>query len=335
MSTRDDAWRSVHDPATSAEQLAGIASQYPEFGDAIARHPNSYPALREWIATNTTLAELPEVAPDADGPPRSGKRQHRLILGGAAVALVALIGGGAWAVIAGTSSSNDDRRADAPLITTAPAEVPGERVLDGPPVYVGDELGWLIFDETEVSAYFSGGQNFSSGSTVFTVGESEGVHTVPDTCWPWLFRDEGAVVGVRSLVWQSSEIGQDGGGWFSARQFPDAAYATTQFDSYVDSVGACGDYNVNQYDVDVISENTLAVTAQSADGFVVEQRSVLLGTGAVSVQTRAVVLEGNVIITLDATHAEDTLPDGPALLAALENRVDQAHDQLTEKIGYR
>ena len=67
MSERDDAWAAVHNPSTDAAALARIAQAYPEFGDAIARHPNCYDGLRDWLAALPAPgAQSPE--PLADGP---------------------------------------------------------------------------------------------------------------------------------------------------------------------------------------------------------------------------------------------------------------------------
>jgi hypothetical protein len=45
---RGVAWTALFDPATPAEQLAGIAAAYPEFAGQVAQHPNAYPELRAW-----------------------------------------------------------------------------------------------------------------------------------------------------------------------------------------------------------------------------------------------------------------------------------------------
>lgn len=49
---RRGAWAALHDPRTDAVTLAAIAGAYPEFAEAIARHPNAYPALREWATAH-------------------------------------------------------------------------------------------------------------------------------------------------------------------------------------------------------------------------------------------------------------------------------------------
>ncbi|WP_395245248.1 hypothetical protein ACGGZK_05440 [Agromyces sp. MMS24-K17] len=46
------AWAAVHDPATDATTLAALAHRYPEFGDAIERHPQAYDGLVAWLRAN-------------------------------------------------------------------------------------------------------------------------------------------------------------------------------------------------------------------------------------------------------------------------------------------
>lgn len=50
-SDRDAAWRALFAPETSAERLAEIAAAHPEFAAHIAQHPNAYPELRAWAAS--------------------------------------------------------------------------------------------------------------------------------------------------------------------------------------------------------------------------------------------------------------------------------------------
>lgn len=45
---RNEAWHSLHDPTTHANQLKQIASSYPEFAAAIGIHPNTPPELQRW-----------------------------------------------------------------------------------------------------------------------------------------------------------------------------------------------------------------------------------------------------------------------------------------------
>lgn len=48
-SDRDLAWAEANDPVTTSARLAEIVGRYPEFGPAVALHPNCYPELRGWI----------------------------------------------------------------------------------------------------------------------------------------------------------------------------------------------------------------------------------------------------------------------------------------------
>lgn len=47
---RAGAWAELYDSSTSAERLAEIATDHPEFASNIAAHPNAYPELQAWAA---------------------------------------------------------------------------------------------------------------------------------------------------------------------------------------------------------------------------------------------------------------------------------------------
>lgn len=48
---RDAAWAALFNPVTTAQQLAEVAGNYPEFAAQIAQHPNCYPELQQWAAS--------------------------------------------------------------------------------------------------------------------------------------------------------------------------------------------------------------------------------------------------------------------------------------------
>lgn len=351
---RDAAWRAVHDPATPAERLFAIAQAYPEFGEAIARHPHCYPQLREWIAAYaaaastaaapaaTTAAPATATPASTVAPARASSAPTRTPRGGrvwlivaASVVGLALMGGGAaWALTALNAPPTDAGAAPSPGAVASPTPTFGDRVLAGAPVYTGDELSWLLLDAAEAAAFFPDAASAEAGSTVFTVGESEGAHTEPAECFDWIMRNEWPVVGTRSLSWSSPALGEYAGGWMYARQFPDGDYAAEEFARFAAAGGACASFEVRGADETVYGQHALTVTAQNDAGLVVEHRSEDDWSGA-GVQTRAVLVEGNVIVTLDVDHAEGDEVDGAALLTALQERAAQARQNLTEEIGYR
>ncbi|HCJ48662.1 MAG TPA: hypothetical protein DHW40_04915 [Microbacterium sp.] len=96
----------VQDPQTSAERLAQLATDHPGLRPWIASHPNSYPALREWIDATARAAATPPVTVTEPTDPFEGssrtstqKPRRRGLIIGLAVGLVAVLviaGGGAW-----------------------------------------------------------------------------------------------------------------------------------------------------------------------------------------------------------------------------------------------
>ena len=53
MDPRNLAWQGLSDPNTSASRLQEIAVQFPEFHEAITKHPNVYPELVQWITAQS------------------------------------------------------------------------------------------------------------------------------------------------------------------------------------------------------------------------------------------------------------------------------------------
>lgn len=49
-------WVAANDPETSGFRLAEVVGRNPEFGAAVASHPNCYPELRKWIQDFATPA---------------------------------------------------------------------------------------------------------------------------------------------------------------------------------------------------------------------------------------------------------------------------------------
>lgn len=97
----------VQDPQTSAERLAQLANAHAGLRPLIASHPNSYPALREWIAATERAASAvpatptgatdPGWVPAAQAPERRPRRRGLIIGLSAGVAAVLVVaGGGAW-----------------------------------------------------------------------------------------------------------------------------------------------------------------------------------------------------------------------------------------------
>ncbi|MEZ3160502.1 hypothetical protein AB1K54_08115 [Microbacterium sp. BWT-B31] len=118
MSSREAAWHALHDPATDAATLAAIAQAHPEFADAVARHPNTYPELREWAlraaaAPAAATAATPAAAAaaitgtkaDPDAASRGAGSRRRILIGGAVLGGLLLLGGGVGIAVAVSSAS--------------------------------------------------------------------------------------------------------------------------------------------------------------------------------------------------------------------------------------
>lgn len=73
---RDGAWRMLQDPATDAAALAEIAGAYPEFAEAVGKHPNAYPELIAWsrsfVPARATSPSQPVLSQPV--PARTGRR---------------------------------------------------------------------------------------------------------------------------------------------------------------------------------------------------------------------------------------------------------------------
>lgn len=79
------------DPSTTAAELQELAASDPTVHALLARHPNAYPGLVEWISSmagsDTGSLETPEVGPGAVGPLVAGAARRssspRVVVGGA------------------------------------------------------------------------------------------------------------------------------------------------------------------------------------------------------------------------------------------------------------
>lgn len=323
MDERDAAWRRLHDPSTSAADLAAIARAHPEFADAIARHPHCYDDLRAWAD-----AVRPKAPVEGD---RASTRPRRGWIVAAAVAGAVVLGGAGTALAAVLSTaapSAPSAEADAPVPDAASApSVLGERRLDGPPVYIGDELEMFLLDGAELAPFVPAAAAGKASSALRVLGESEGASALPEVCGAWLLPDEGAVVGSRSWKWNGSGYTVDA---MTVRQFPTPEFAADWFSDFADHTDECARFEFGQIGTSSI-EWQLSVLARAGESVVV---AVLEGAEGFGPRTVAVGHDGNVVLTIDA---QGTIPaeDAQRLADLLAARIERAHEALTEKIGYR
>lgn len=326
MDPREEAWRRLHDPTTSAGDLAAIAGAHSEFADAVARHPNCYPELRVWAD---------EVQRSGVTPPERMSRWRRMssrALVGVAVGGLVLLGIGATAVAVALATSQDAAPvAQGPSTPATSAATPDgdERRIDGPPIYIGDELAMFLLTPSELAPFVSAASAGQVSSELKVLGESEGASAVPVECGTWVLPDEGAVVGSRSLSWSDMGFTRDS---LTVRQFPTADFADAWFSGFADSAEECAQFEFGQIGYSS-SPHDLAIVARSGEG-----DGVLVATldAADTTEARTVLVghDGNVVLTIDAGGALSS-SDAQRLADLVANRIEHARDTLTEKIGYR
>ncbi|RCL91909.1 MAG: hypothetical protein DBW62_00180 [Microbacterium sp.] len=234
---RTVAWQALHSADTDAETLARIAGEYPEFALQIASHPQCYDELALWArsvaatgaAAETDSASASSPAEDAGG---SGLRPGVWIgIAAGAVAVIA-VGGGVWGLMASGVLGNG---VGSPLDagTAADAERPE---LDGPEVYVGDELEWFLPEDSQLRVLFPGVGSVSRGAELGGIGEGEGVHTGPEECSMWFWGDDWAVVGLRTASWDNGAV--------AVRGFPTDDEAEHYFGGYSETIDSCADFAI-------------------------------------------------------------------------------------------
>lgn len=238
---RTAAWQALHSVDTDAETLALIAGEYPEFAAQIASHPQCYPELAAWArsvaaAGGAADAGVEAYATSAPSPTEaagsSGLRPGVWIGIVAAAVVVVVAVGGVWALVASgvlgggaASFSNTGTAAD--------AERPE---LDGPEVFVGDELEWFLPDDSQLRALFPEAGSVARSAELGGIGEGEGVHTGPEECSMWFWGDDWAVVGLRTASWDTGAV--------AVRGFPTGDEAEHYFGAYSDTVDVCADFAI-------------------------------------------------------------------------------------------
>lgn len=321
---REAAWAAAHDPSTDAATLAAIVTEFPEFGDAVARHPRCYPELRAWVAA------LP-AAVRAD--PAPARRPGRVVIVAAIAAGVLVLGGGAaWAALAILTPTGAAPVAGGGSSAASPEPAPAsERTLAGPPVYIGDELSWFLLSDEQVSRFFGKAEVTSRRSTLSTVGETEGALADPEACNRIVWGDVYAqAVGIRTVSWFDGH----GEGGMAAQQFASGELASAYFHDYVDNLDLCASFRFTQNGT-VLAEHTLKVAARGDDAVVLEDTVRTASSGATEVHGIAVGLEGNVVTAVQTGLPDGTFSDPQGLLTALTDLQQSARVRLADEIGYR
>lgn len=350
--SRDDDWAALHAPETDAATLARIAQQHPEFAEAITRHPNCYPELRDWalaqqgvgraavqptlardaadagngVAAGATTGGGAATAPSTDRarPAGSPSKRSGVIVAAAAAGAIVLAGGAVWAATSlGAPASDQDQDQPMAVGDTPSPDPVSTRTLAGPPVYIGDELDWLTLADSEITHHFPAAGSVASRSDYGGIGESEGFGPTPAACVDWYGGDDWARVGVRIKTWDH--------GAMTVSQFPTGAEADGYFHGFVDNTALCASFTMGTQDA---VASTVTVTPLASDATSVVARIAETGDyGGKSILV--LVHEGNTDLEIRAR--DDGQPDAAlrALRDAVADRALEARAQLTEKIGYR
>lgn len=343
---RQAAWAALFDPATDAATLADIARQYPEFADAIAAHPNCYDGLREWL---NAVAPSAVTHTDPGRATQDGgslvRRRRGLIAAAAFAAAVVAAGGVAFAsgVFRGAPDRSGASAASTPAASTPAADgdsahtLPSPaatRSIDGPAMYVGDELDWFLPSDSDLHRLVPGAHDVTTDAVYGTVGESEGYGATPEACTVWLFSDDDGIVGTRQ---QSAPVTSAYGASTTVLQFASAPDAAAYFRARADAVTLCRSYKTHGGDGTVYQKNTVTLTAGSPSGstMVVDETSTAVTGDHTydSADRSGWAVDGNVVVTVRlgrGTHASAS-----DVLDVVQARMRAAHARLVQETGFR
>lgn len=145
MSSPSDPTAASIDPRASAEELANLAASHPEWGAAVARHPNVYPELLDWLVSYGSPDAREAALARRAGPAPTPIRRTRLgWVVGIAVVVVALVAGTALAVgpLRGLLGGGDSSASGRP---PAAAAAPQDFSVSATPSFVdGTRVAWQL-----------------------------------------------------------------------------------------------------------------------------------------------------------------------------------------------
>lgn len=239
-----------------------------------------------------------------------------------AVAAAALLvtGGAVWAITAAhpTGGTTSDGPAPDPSATSVPA------------LYTGDELEWLLLPDDQLQSLLGATDIQSNGASYLSSGESEGVHTAPEECFPLVMEDASGIIGVRGERWtQGSGVGH-----LTVRQFASAAQAQSWAASSSSVLDRCASFAVLSYDGATITTDTLSkvTKASGADTEVVVYDHDVTPQDQYNANALdAIVVHGNLVMTLSTPPADDLEPK--KLADALMAQAGSARRRLVQELG--
>lgn len=331
---RTAAWQALHSVDTDAETLARIAGEYPEFAAQIASHPQCYEELASWARSVVAAdagaeAYATSALSTAEGAGSSGLRPGVWvgIIAAAVVGVVAV--GGAWALVASGVLGGG-----AASFSSTGAAAGAERPeLDGPEVFVGDELEWFLPDDSQLRALFPEAGSLARSAELGGIGEGEGVHTGPEECSMWFWGDDWAVVGLRTASWDNGAV--------AVRGFPTDDEAEHYFGGYSDTVDVCTDFAIlgpDEVESGRIRIEPLEVPA-GADSLIAVRRTYVDEARAEWGEDtlELLSLEGNTVTTV-SVEWDDRFSEASELsqiIATVVERRDEAFAALADQLALR
>lgn len=135
--------------------------------------------------------------------------------------------------------------APAPQVTPKPTpatQSPAPEPYDGPLVFVGDQLDWLLPSADEIAGLLPDvGEVGSPSSSLIQISDGGGPELSPAVCNLFLYEPSQTSIGARSVTWNSSRPeGSDG--WMHVLQFADEATAQGLMDLYVEVAKQCAEF---------------------------------------------------------------------------------------------
>lgn len=237
------------------------------------------------------------------------------VIAGGAVATA----GAAWAITSSHSTAAPGGQNGSGAGDSTPGTVPA--------LYTGDELTWLLLPDDKLRTLLGVSEHIPAASDYRTGGEREGTHTEPVECDGLWFDDDIGVIGYRSIRWGGDVIGE-----ISVRQFPSPAQAQGWASPRMDTFSACMTTRIVTYKGDDLNSITLsdAVDVSKDQARAVAYEVTYAKYKNNSQYVRAVMVQGNVVVTVNAPDSDAQRIDKNALVQALLAQAASARTQLTE-----
>jgi hypothetical protein len=204
---------------------------------------------------------------------------------------------------------------------TAAPETPEPAAYDGPLVFVGDQLDWLLLSADEVAGIVPTSAEFAEPSaSLVQISDGWGAEITPEICSVLLMEASLGSVGARTLTWQAEN---DHEGRLSVLQFPTPAQAERRMDDYVDAAEQCSEFTFNQ------GASSFANALIDEDGVRSVAGSVIIGDSAEGWKNYyGIASVGNVLVEFTHSFTGESALDPEAAARALHDRLRQARDLL-------